>query len=76
MTQIVKQINDYREQKTLIDYKISKLVVTKIPEFNNMWNTIGEWECKKSPIGLCIYDHMIDPYLDNCLYCGEPHERK
>ena len=37
---------------------------------------IGSWDCKDSPIGICFYDSMEDPVLDDCLICGEPHERK
>ena len=34
------------------------------------------WECKKSPFGYCVYNLNKDPVMDNCLYCGEPYERK
>ena len=37
---------------------------------------IGSWECKDSPIGICFYDGMEDPALDDCLVCGNPDERK
>lgn len=37
---------------------------------------IGYHECKDSPIGICFYDNMEDPALDDCLICGEPDERK
>ena len=37
---------------------------------------IGDWECSKSPIGVCAYNDWVDPYHDNCLFCGEPDERK
>lgn len=36
----------------------------------------GYHECKDSPIGICFYDNMEDPALDDCLICGEPDERK
>ena len=37
---------------------------------------IGTWECKGSPYGVCIYDHVLDPVHDFCLICGHPDERK
>ena len=37
---------------------------------------IGSWKCEGSPIGICFYDYIKDPALDNCLICGQPHERK
>ncbi len=36
------------------------------------------WECEdeKNPIGMCVYDGYQDPCWDECLFCGEPYERK
>lgn len=35
------------------------------------------WECLQSPIGVCIYHPPTDKgYYDNCLFCGQPLERK
>jgi len=37
----------------------------------------GPWMCEGlSPTSYCIYDHILDPPHDNCLYCGQPEERK
>lgn len=38
--------------------------------------SIGSHECKESPIGICFYNNREDPVWDNCLICGDPHERK
>ena len=38
--------------------------------------SIGTWECKRSPIQICVYDEKEDPCLDDCIFCGEPDERK
>lgn len=37
---------------------------------------IGTWPCEKSPVGVCIYHRYKDPASDQCIYCGNPHERK
>jgi hypothetical protein len=38
---------------------------------------IGDmWNCEKSPIGLCVYHHFKDPAHDQCMFCGNPSERK
>ncbi len=37
---------------------------------------IGTWKCKRSPIGICAYDSEQDPCLDDCVFCGNPDERK
>jgi hypothetical protein len=34
------------------------------------------WDCAKSPVGKCIYNHFEDPCHDWCLVCGDPEERK
>ena len=34
-----------------------------------------EHKCKKSPFGYCVYDESENSAVNNCLYCGEPHER-
>ena len=31
------------------------------------------WECKDSPCGYCVYN---DSTWSNCIYCGNPYERK
>lgn len=33
------------------------------------------WDCPKSPVGWCVYNHETDPAHDNCIYCNEPLER-
>ena len=34
------------------------------------------WECSKSPVDLCVYNHNMGPAHDDCLFCHEPEERK
>lgn len=34
------------------------------------------WDCEKSPIGLCIYNHYKDRAHDSCVFCHDPAERK
>ena len=34
------------------------------------------WNCEESPVLLCIYDSYKDPAMDECIYCGEPDQRK
>lgn len=36
----------------------------------------GSWDCENSPTKTCWYDRQMDPALDGCLFCGDPHERK
>ena len=34
------------------------------------------WDCEKSPFAMCAYDIIDDRAKDNCIFCGQPHERK
>lgn len=36
----------------------------------------GSHDCDKSPTKKCWYDNREDPMWDQCLFCGEPDERK
>ena len=36
----------------------------------------GSQDCPSSPTGICWYDDQEDPAWDNCVFCGEPDERK
>ena len=36
----------------------------------------GSWDCDKSPTKKCWYDNREDTMWDQCLFCGEPDERK
>lgn len=36
----------------------------------------GGWSCPASPTGHCMYDDHNDTCHDNCLFCGDPEERK
>jgi len=38
--------------------------------------TEGYWECPTSPTAKCVYDEAEDGCHDNCLFCGDPEERK
>ncbi len=75
--QVIKEkIEKLNEQKRKIEFEIEDIIQTSMPKFNSIWNTVGSWDCKNSPIGVCVYNHMEDPALDDCLYCGKPDERK
>ena len=76
MTEIAQQIKEIRKKQENLEIDLSKLVRTVYPDYKSMWETVGYWECEESPIGLCIYNHMEDKPLDDCLFCHQPHERK
>jgi len=48
-----------------------------LPEVEKFYHLkLGKWECEESPTGKCIYDYNTYPELDQCSFCGEPHNRK
>lgn len=34
------------------------------------------WDCEKSPVETCVYNPYEDPCHDQCIFCGDPEERK
>jgi hypothetical protein len=34
------------------------------------------WGCPDSPFDGCVYDAINDGACDQCLFCGQPYERK
>jgi hypothetical protein len=38
------------------------------------WNI--KWICGSTANSHCVYDDEVDPAHDECVYCGEPQERK
>jgi hypothetical protein len=69
IVEIKKLMHELRyEQEKILDKYLGKGV--------GQWHKIGEWKCKESPVGFCVYNPFEDRALDNCIYCHEPHERK
>lgn len=63
--------------KEEIAYLESRIVKQVFPEFDWMYQVITrEWKCDNSPVGYCVYDIIEDPAHDDCLFCGQPEERK
>ena len=83
--EIREKIKQLEGQKREIDYLIGLLIKPHVPgNVNNVsaglvysWYPISTfWDCKKSPIGCCMYNHNEDRCHDHCLFCGQPEERK
>ena len=63
-------------QVARLDNKILQLAGGGIHSEDKFFSVVGTWDCKKSPCGLCCYDHYRDHIHDHCVFCGEPEERK
>lgn len=62
---------------TLENFKqdmLMEIIHREFPEWKDELISIGTWECKDSPIELCVYDDDYDN--ENCLICDQPEERK
>ena len=66
MHNAIEEYEDYQEE-----------MLQKYCEGHNVEDlTIGDWKCDNSPLGVCVYDDCEDRCHDNCIFCGEPNERK
>ncbi len=64
-------------QRAIIRDNMRKEIARQYRDGQEHMIELGHWDCPDSPIGRCFYDHMTDPgYLDQCLVCGNPDERK
>ena len=56
---------------------ISGILDEVVPEKYVGYAKLGPygWQCEDSPVGLCVYDSQ-DRGSDQCLFCGDPDERK
>jgi hypothetical protein len=48
----------------------------RIIERNPRTLETGSWPCDTSPTGLCVYDMATEEQDNECLFCGNPNERK
>ena len=56
---------------------ISRILDGVVPEKYMGYAKLGPsgWGCAKSPVMLCVFDSS-DRSMDQCIFCGEPDERK
>jgi len=83
------QLQEARDRVSRLEYKLKELVIedhdppkTTIMvkpsiHLTTLEVVIGSrWECPDSPFAHCAYNRWKDRAHDECLYCGEPEERK
>lgn len=71
-----ENLQDIQEKITNLHCEIHIILDKHLGEDEGQWHTVGEWDCEKSPVGLCVYHFIEDPAKDNCIFCGNPQERK
>lgn len=69
-----------REKIAQLEYEIGRIAEPYLPDAP-MFMAISPqhtvmWDCPESPFGLCAYHQVDDPAMDNCVFCGQPLERK
>ncbi len=55
---------------------IQEVLDEHLGEGEGQFHWVSYWDCKKSPVELCVYNPSLDRAKDNCIFCGEPNERK
>ena len=57
---------------------ISQIIDEIIPWEHQGFTKLGYtmWDCELSPFLFCAYNVVEDPAKDQCIFCGEPEERK
>ena len=58
--------------------QISGIIDEVIPWKHQCSTKLGDtlWDCKSSPFLFCAYNVVEDPAKDQCIFCGQPEERK
>jgi len=70
-------INECTMALEQIEHQRKKLVGALWSDYHSMTHAMDfYWECKDSPFGWCAYDHWEDQAHDQCIFCGDPSERK
>jgi len=69
-------MQDLHNKKTELYFEIKRLADPHMKD-GSAYHAIGfYWDCPKSPFGWCAYHDYDDSAHDNCVFCGEPEERK
>lgn len=75
-----ERIMDLHKGITTLEGEIKSIICPHVEEGGDLWFVdyvcMPTWDCKESPVGWCVYNKYKDPALDNCIFCGEPYERK
>ncbi len=71
-----EQIQKIQRKRLELKWEIDSILDKHLGKDEGQFHIVGEWDCKKSPIDLCVYNPFKDPAKDACIFCGGPHERK
>jgi hypothetical protein len=76
-----REIEELEERVHIASEKRGKVLVSCVnkvlsTKYHQDQLAEGVHECSTSPSGTCVYDHERDLRWDNCLFCGDPYERK
>jgi len=74
ITELNTSIETLQEIESDLNDQRLKMIVPNPDKYYDY--VIGHWECKKSPIGECVYDKVEDPAYDDCIFCSNPYERQ
>jgi hypothetical protein len=69
-------IRQLLQQRQSILHTVEDIVSQHLGIDEGQWYAVGDWDCDKSPFGLCTYHKINDRVKDHCIFCGLPYERK
>lgn len=72
----IARIAEIKKQIQGLRFETDEILDKYLGEGEGQFHKVGCWGCKSSPIGVCVYHRVLDPASDQCIYCGEPNERK
>lgn len=77
LTEFDRLRSEIHDTELRLEKDIKQLVNTLKPEVEYPTVTFT-WRCTDltNPVGFCVYDDEQDPANDECLFCGDPEERK
>lgn len=71
-----KRIEEIRHEIAELQLEREIILDRYLGEGAGMEHKVGIWDCEKSPVGVCVYHRHNDPHSEQCIYCGQPQERK
>lgn len=75
MKDTTKKAKDLYDSCKRKEDKYEKLLISKICDNEDLYEG-DKWECDFSPVGHCIYKYDEGGNQYECIFCGEPEERK
>lgn len=74
-----EKLEDLQQHMNLLKAEVAMILRPAIGYdvwINGLYVCPASWDCKKSPVGWCVYNEQVDKPHDNCIFCGQAEDRK